>query len=197
MCAVAFSRWLGPTCLLALAAALQGQDLSSNDAGVKIYPAAMSMDYNPLLWRGDDAQFALETLHSSYCTAATSKFVMANTHDAALQTIAQRIAQEQGRLYRQLRGMARTFNFHLPPKRDLQSCVGIERISELSGSKMDSDYIALVLKNTARSISRFQEELATPREPENWTLWGLAKRDLPMIRGEQASATSIADTWIK
>src|SRR5690348_7020208 len=117
-------QWLRFGSVLLMATALDAQDRSS---GPKIYPAAMSMDYNPLLWQGDDAQFALDILHSSYCAAEVSKTVAVKTQNSAVQTVALTMAHEQGKLYRQLRGMARTFNFPLPPKRTLDDCTGGSR----------------------------------------------------------------------
>lgn len=158
--------------------------------GPTIYPAAMSMEYNPLLWQGDDARFALEVLHSSRCKAEVSKAVAAQTQNVALQTLALRISSEQDKLYRQLRSMARTFNFHVPPRDELD-CPGNSRIRELSGQEMNSDYLALLLKSAAEDTSRFQEEVTRPRLPSNWSLWKLAKDDLPMIRSEQAALTAL------
>ena len=186
---VAMFRWnfshslqLGSLSLLLSSFLAYGQS-----SGPKIYPAAMSMDYNPLLWQGADAQFALDIVHNSYCTAEMSKTVAAKTQNVALQSIASTIAQEQGKLYRQLRSMALTFSFRLPPKRQLNDCPAALRIAELSGQEMDSNYIALLLKSSATNVSRFEAEVALPRLPSNWSLWKLAKKDLPMMRNEQAA----------
>jgi predicted outer membrane protein len=152
----------------------------------QIYPAAMSSAYNPLLWRGDDARFALDVLHASYCTAAVSKTVVARTQNDAIQIVALKIAQEQHKVYRQLRTMAQTFSFPLPPKRDLNDCRGGPRIAELSGRELDASYVDFVLKRTAANVSQFEAEAAMPRVPSNWTLWKFARKNLPMIRDEEA-----------
>jgi predicted outer membrane protein len=188
MLSMRFSQLLRSGCMLLTIGALH--TLGQN-SGPKIYSAAMSMDYNPLLWQGDDAQFALDMLHSSHCTAEASRTAATKTQNQALQTVAVTIAHEQGKLYRQLRGMARTFNFRLPRKRDLDDCPLVSRIAELSGQEMDSVYISFLLKRTTANVSRFEAEVAMPRLPSNWTLWGLAKKDLPMIRSEEAAAAGV------
>ncbi len=163
----------------------------SQSDGPKIYPAAMSMDYNPLLWHGDDARFALDIMHSTHCVAEVSKTVAAQTQSRVIQTVAATIAHEQGKLYRQLRSMARTFNFPLPRKRDLDDCPSNSRIAELSGQEMDSGYVALLLKSIPTNVSRFEAEVARPRVPSNWSLWKLAENDLPMIRNEESVVKGI------
>ena len=177
-------------CVFAMAAAL----VQPQSSGPDPYPAAMSLNYNPLLWQGDDAQFARDMLHASYCTAEMSRTVATKTHDAAVETVAATIAREQRKLYRQLHNMARTFNFRLPSKSDLQDCPSASRIAELSGRQMDSDYMALLLKSAAVNVSRFEAEIAMPKLPANWTLWNLAKKDLPIMRGEETAVKNVQQT---
>jgi predicted outer membrane protein len=166
----------------------------SESSGPKIYPAAMSLDYNPLLWQGEDAQFALDMMHASHCVTEASKGVAAQTQNTAIQTTALTIAHEQGKLYRQLRSMARTLNFPLPRKRDLDDCPAAARISELSGRDMDSSYVTLLLETTALNVSRFEAEVARPRVPSNWTLWKLAEKNLPAIRSEESTVKDLKKT---
>jgi predicted outer membrane protein len=163
--------------------------------GPKIYPAAMSMDYNPLLWQGDDDTFALNVMHSSYCWAELSKTVAAVSQNPAIQTTAAQIAHEQGKLYHQLRSMARTFHFPIPGKRDLDNCPATSRIAELAGQEMDFSYVTSLLKSTSVNVSQFEAEVARPRMPSNWTLWKLAEKNLPMIRNEESEVKGIKQSY--
>jgi uncharacterized protein DUF4142 len=144
-----------------------------------------------LLWQGDDAQFALDMMRGSYCVSKVSKTVAAQTQNATVQNVATTIAGEQGKLYRQLRNMARTLHFPVPRKRDLDECPANSRIVELSGQQMDSSYLTLLIKSSTASVSRFEAEIARPRVPSNWSLWKLAQNDLPMIRNEEAAVKGI------
>ncbi|HEY7098904.1 MAG TPA: DUF4142 domain-containing protein [Terriglobales bacterium] len=169
-----------------------GFSAERKDDGPKIYPVAMSMDYNPLLWQGDDAHFALDMLHSSHCVAEVSKVVADETQNSSVQTLAQTLAHEQGKLNRQLRNMARTLHFPLPRKQDLEECPAGSRIRELSGQEMDSGYLSLLLKSSTANVSRFEEEVARPRTPSNWTLWKFAKNGLLMVRSEKSAVTELS-----
>ncbi|MBV8069120.1 MAG: hypothetical protein JO270_04395, partial [Acidobacteriaceae bacterium] len=64
--------------LLALETVANAQS-ANGGYGPKLEPQAMGSKYNPLLWQGEDAKFAVDTIHSSYCTSEISKFVAANT----------------------------------------------------------------------------------------------------------------------
>lgn len=178
-----FFRAIQLMCILLIAGAGAGR-------AQKIYPAAMTSDYKPLLWRGDDAHFALDMLHGSYCTAAVSATVAAKSQNQAVQAVALKIAHEQRKVYRHLRIMAQTFEVHLPPKRDLQDCDGNSRIAELSGQELDTSYVDLLMKTTAANVSRFEAELEMAHVPSNWSLWNFAKKNLPLIQGEKTAVSN-------
>ncbi len=165
--------------------------LSAQQYGIKGEPAAMSMDYNPLLWRGDDAAFASDMLHSSYCVSAISKTVAAKTSDRAVQDLALTVAFDQQRVYRSLRGMARTIDFPLPSKRELSDCPDTARLEELSGPELDRGYIAFLSKNAPTDVSRFEAETEMPHKPWNWSLWKFAWKTLPVIRQDASAVKSV------
>ena len=149
------------------------------------------MDYNPLLWRGDDARFALDTLRSSYCLADISKIVAARTSEETIQNLAYTMAHDQEKMFRQLRGMARTINFHVPSKRELEDCPQTARLRELEGTELEKSYVTLLAKTAADDVSRFEAETGMPREPWNWSLWKFAQKTLPITR-ENESAVKAA-----
>jgi predicted outer membrane protein len=153
----------------------------------QIYPAAMTGEYQPLRWQGDDARFGLDMLHGSYCTAAVSATVAAKTQNQAVQTVALKMAQEQRKMYRHLHTMAQTFEVPIPPKRDLYDCPGNSRMGELSGKELDSTYVHLLMKTASANVSRFETELEMAHVPSNWTLWNFAKKTLPMMLEEKAT----------
>jgi predicted outer membrane protein len=155
--------------------------------GPKIEPAAMSSNYNPLAWRGDDAKFALDTLHSSYCASQISKFVAGKTTNKAVQDLAFTQAYDHQKVYKKLHGMARTFNVKLPSKDDLEDCPATARLRELTGAELDRSYVVLVDKISANDVSRFEAEAQMPREPSNWSLWSFAQSTLPVMREDAAS----------
>lgn len=169
--------------------ALTGLSLHAQEgpSGPKIYPAAMGSEYNPLAWRGDDAKFALETLHSSYCVAQISKFVAAKTSDKAVQNLAFTESYDQEKIHRKLESMARTLSVPLPPKSELKDCPGTARLRELTGEDLNRDYVAFISKNSVRDAERFEAETQMPRGPSNWSLWSFAQKTLPVVREDAAS----------
>lgn len=69
--------------------------LLGQDAGSGVWPAAMSLDYNPLLWRGEDARFALDMLHGSQCEAALSKVVASRSSNPEVQALTRTLLSEE------------------------------------------------------------------------------------------------------
>lgn len=160
-------------------------------SGPKIEPAAMSMSYNPLLWRGDDAKFALDMLYSSYCASEISKLVAAKTASGAVQNLAFTEAHDQQKFYKNLRSMARTLNFSLPAKRELEACPGTARLRELNGPELDSTYVAFLTKKSADDVARFEAEVEMPRVPSNWSLWAFAQKSLPVVREDAVNLKAV------
>ena len=163
--------------------------------GPKIEPAAMGSNYNPLAWRGDDAKFAFDTLHSSYCASQLSKFVAGKTANKTIQNLAFTQAYDQQKVYKKLHGMARTLNVKLPSKGELEDCPATARLRELTGVELDEGYIAFVAKNSATDVSRFEAEAQMPREPDNWSLWSFAHSTLPVMREDAASVKNLAQSF--
>jgi predicted outer membrane protein len=165
--------------------------LSRAQYGPKVEPAAMSSNYNPLLWRGDDAKFALETIRSSYCSAEISKTVAAKTSNQAVQNLALTTAYDQGRIFEKIRNMAKTFEFSLPPKREIRECPATERLKELEGHDLDSAYLAFLQKTSVENVFRFESEVQLPRVPSNWSLWAFAQKNLPIMREDAATVANV------
>ena len=163
--------------------------------GPKIYPAAMGSDYNPLAWRGDDAKFALDTLHSSYCVAQISKTVAAKTSDKAVQNLAFTHAYDQEKIFKKIQGMAKTLNVRLPSKNELEDCPGAARLRELTGEELNRDYVAFISKNSARDAKRFEAETQMRRGPGNWSLWSFAEKTLPVVREDASSVKSLEKSF--
>lgn len=171
--------------------ALCSVGLSAQQYGIAGEPGAMSTDYNPLMWRGDDAAFASDMLHSSYCVSTVSKMVAARTSDRTVQDLALTMAFDQQRVYRSLRGMARTIDFPLPSKGELSDCPDTARLEELSGPELDRGYIAFLSKNAPSDVSRFEAETEMPHKPWNWSLWKFARKTLPVMQQDASAVKSV------
>ena len=167
-----------------VASILVAQLTPGQDFGPKIMPAAMSIDYNPLLWRGDDASFALDTIYGSRCEAELSKAVFSKSSNPNVQELAQTLGREEHRVYGRLRRMARTFNFHVP-KQDPDSCQEASRLAELTGQELDAGYVAFLLKRSLSSISRFEAEIGKPVAPDNYSLRKFAQKTLPVLQEQK------------
>lgn len=176
--------------LLALETVANAQS-ANGTYGPKLEPQAMGSKYNPLLWQGEDAKFAVDTIHSSYCTSEISKFVAANTANKAVQNMAFTAAYDQERIFKSLRSMAKTLDFPMPAKHALEDCPATARMKELTGHELDTSYLSFLSEASATDVSRFESELEMTRGPSNWTLWGFAQKTLPALRADAASVENL------
>jgi Domain of unknown function (DUF4142) len=155
--------------------------LSAQEPGPQIYPAAMSEDYNPLLWTGDNARLAREMIQESRCEAELSNIASTKSSSMRVQRLAGSIAQVESRIHRQFVGMARTINFHLGHKKDAPPCHPAERIAELRGNDLDTAYLEYVSRRNAAEISTLNAELELLTDPQNYNLRQAAKKDIPVL----------------
>jgi hypothetical protein len=68
--------------------------LSARKLGLKKELAAMSQDYNPLLWQWPDAEFALLTIHDTYSQAELSKVIEEKSKDPEIRGMAVTLTRE-------------------------------------------------------------------------------------------------------
>ena len=144
------------------------------------------------MWRGDDARFALDTIYGSHCEIELSKVVVTKSSNPGVQELARTLGREEHTVYRRLRLMARTFNFHVA-KQDPDSCREASRLAELTGEELDAGYIAFMLKRSTARISQFEAEIDKPMAPDNYSLRKFAKKTLPVLREQKVMLETAQD----
>ena len=172
--------------ILTLAPVLFAQQTSP-----QVSPPAMSESYNPMAWKGEDADFALDMLQRNFCDAQLSKFVAAKSSTPDIQTLAQDAAEAQTRIYRKLRSLAKAFNIWLPPEHELAKCEQLERERSLFGNELDKAYLSSFRQTNAKRILRLQGEIARPEKPGNSPLRKLAENSLPTLQTLQTKADAL------
>lgn len=177
-------------CLIATLAVLSALGSQSDGSKQAAYPPAMSMDYNPLLWQGEDAQFATYALKRSHCLAEASETAAAKSQNRAIQDLAIVVAQEQSKLYKKLHSMARTVRYPLPQKEELENCPESSRLAELTATEVDTNYLALMSRSASENVRQFEMEAARPQDTSNASLSKFVRKSLPLMRKEQAMVES-------
>lgn len=141
----------------------------------------MSSEYNPLVWRDDDAQFAVNLTHLSYCTAEFSKDVAQRSTDPTVLSMARENAAEHEKIYRKLRQMGKAVNFEFPKKEYLQSCPEAEKAKSLEGVELQKSYMAYLRHNTDDAVRQIDEALGRQQKPWNYGLQKLIKKERPEL----------------
>ena len=93
----------------------------------------MGSDYQPLLWRDNDAQFALDSDRSGTCQIAADQLVGSRSSDTELQEMAAHSIGLQDRKTQRLKSMAKTIGFKLESKKHPPECADRVRLAGLSG----------------------------------------------------------------
>jgi hypothetical protein len=158
----------------------------AQDTPPKSEPAAMSSDYNPLVWRGDDAQFAVNIEHSSYCTAAFSKDVAKRSTDPELLSLARQSEKENEKVYRKIKQMGKALNFEFPKKEYIESCPEAEKAKSLEGTELQKSYIAYLKQTNEAALQQFDSEIDRAEKPYNYGLRRFAGQERPALRDIQS-----------
>ncbi len=137
----------------------------------------MSSKYDPLMWRGEDAQFAVNMEHLSYCGAEFSKDAARKLTDPSALSIARQSASENEKIYRKLRQMARSLSFEFPKKDMMQSCPEAEKAQMLEGGELQKAYLEWVRGNTETMVQQFDAEVDQPEKPYNYGLRKMAQKE--------------------
>jgi predicted outer membrane protein len=160
--------------------------LSAQKPGPISEPAEMSGSFNPLLWKGTDAEFALKVMHSSYCQTELSKAVLQKSGNAQVKDVANTLVREQGALNKGLKRMARTINFPIPHnEKNLAACPDAAKIAALSPNEIDKAYLSFMATENATATSRFQTEWDEPKRSYNYDLQAFVEKTLPTLEKQK------------
>jgi Domain of unknown function (DUF4142) len=165
--------------------------VSAQDLGPKSEPAAMSLNYNPLVWRGDNAQFAIDTEHRSFCQAQFSEELASKATDSNLVSLARMSAAEHEKLYRKLKAMARELDFKFPPKSAMQDCPEVRKSRVFDQAELDRTYLSYLRETNGTAIREFEAQIARRQSPDNYSLRKLAEKTLPVLQDLQAKVSAV------
>jgi putative membrane protein len=144
-------------------------------------PRAMSSDYNPLLWHGDDARFVVDTVKMSRSEVELSKVAVAKSADTAVQNLALVLIRDEGKIHHTLTSWSRTYGFALPKNEDSKVAAVEDRLKELNGADFERAYLELMAKDNAADVSRFQTEIGAAVDRD---LAKLAAKYLPKLQAD-------------
>ncbi len=158
---------------------LHGQMTPKNE------PAAMGRDYQPLLWRDADAQFALDSERAGACQVAADQLVGSRSADTELQELAAHSIGLHDRMSRQLKSMAKTVGFKLGSKKHPPECPDRERLAGLSGEEFDRSYLNVLAKTNDGERANFTAEVRAPLNSANYGLKKFAANNLMLFSEQQ------------
>ncbi len=174
-------------CLSIFVLLLQAQEKPDLKLGPKAEPPAMGSDYQPLLWRGSDSGFVLETLRSGKCQLETSGLVASKSSDSALRQIAADSIESRQHSTKKLKSMAKAIGFKLPSKKHPISCEEAGNLADLGGDKFETAYLGYLSKANADDHARYQAEATAVPNSANFDLRRYAAGAVPVLEQQQKS----------
>lgn len=176
---------------LALILPLTALAQTTPPSGPKIEPGAMGSDYQPLLWRGSDAQFVLDTMHSSRCAIQAGDLVTAKLRNPDVESLASEIGATRAEIMKKLRSMAKGNGFRFEDKKHLSPCTEADRLSELSGEDLAKAYLAYLAKENSADVARFQSETNAPGNSSNFDLRKFTFKEISTLEEQQSSIVEL------
>ncbi len=158
---------------------LHGQMTPKNE------PAAMGSDYQPLLWRDADAQFALDAERAGVCQVAADQLVGSRSADTELQELAAHSIGLHDRMNRQLKSMAKTVGFKLGSKKHPPECPDRARLAGLTGEQFDRSYLSVLANTNDSERANFTAEVKAPLNSANYGLKKFAAHNLALFSEQQ------------
>ena len=154
-------------------------------------PAAMGSDYQPLLWRDADAQFALDAERAGACQVAADQLAGSRSADTELQELAAHSIGLHDRMSRQLKSMAKTVGFKLGSKKHPPECPDRERLAALSGEEFDRSYVSVLAKTNNSERATFTAEVKAPLNSANYGLKKFAASSLALFSEQQKKISEL------
>jgi predicted outer membrane protein len=175
---------LASACILASAAVPAGQDY-----GPKVEPSAMGSEYQPLLWKGSDAAFVLDTVGFGTCQVKVSGEAASRSSNPDVQHVAAESMELESRDVKKLRSMAKTIEFRFP--KAPPPCAEAGELAQQSGEKFEKAYLDYLSKNNADALARFQVEANAPANSANFNLRKFAAANVSALSHQQSSIDTL------
>ncbi len=174
---------------------LSAAEISAQTLGPKNEPAAMSSDYQPLLWRDNDAQFALDVSRAARCQIAADQLVGSRSADDEILSTAAHSISFEDQSNNKLKSMARTIGFQLGSKKHPPECADVERLRILRGEAFDHAYAAVLSQNSRKGQALFANEAGAAPNSANYELRKFAAQRLAKLRESQKAIDTLLSRY--
>jgi predicted outer membrane protein len=166
--------------------------IPAQTTGVKNEPAAMGSDYQPLLWRGTDAEFARSAVATSRCENEATALAASKLSDADMTHLFAETSALSNKIAKTLRKMGKPQGFKFDESKDApaEPCAMPASASTLNGAEFRSAYLEALRTSNADSIKRFEAESQAEPNSSNYSLRRFAAQTLNDL---YAQRRSIAD----
>jgi putative membrane protein len=142
------------------------------DSDVNSRPISVNSSQN-------DAHFAKEAAEGNMVEVALGKLAVQKASSNDVKQFGQRMVDDHSKANDQLMGLASKDNFSIPDRIDAKDQAMIDRLSSLTGSTFDRDYMRRMVVDHEEDIAKFQREANSGTNPD---LKAWASNTLPTLQ---------------
>jgi putative membrane protein len=163
--------------------------LTHDGAKAAGWPAQNASSMTSSNFGAADQEFIRKAADDEVVDLELGKLVLRKGSNPEVKKFGQRMIDDHGKTYEQLKAVASRKGMDLPGSAESRVKETIDRLAKLSGSQFDNAYMAEMLKDHKQDIEDFRKIAATSRDND---VKNFAQQILPTIQSHLKQAERIA-----
>jgi len=140
------------------------------------------------MMQSSDANFAMDAAQGGLAEVKLGKLAAAKAESPDLKAFGQQMVDDHSKANNQLKAVAQAQNMTLPADVNSAQQAMYDKLSKLSGSEFDKEYVKGMLKDHQEDVKKFAREEKTGKDPQ---IKSFAAETLPVIQGHLEKIKSI------
>ena len=138
----------------------------------------------------DDAEFAVKAANGGMMEVELARLASTKASSTPVKDYAKKMMDDHMRANDELQSLATQKNITLPAALSQESQKDVDRLSKLSGSEFDKEYMAFMVEDHEDDVEEFKKASEACKDPE---LKAFAAKTLPVLQGHLDMAKQTKD----
>lgn len=130
--------------------------------------------------KSPDSKFMMMAATSDMNEITLSNQALSKTSNEAVKMLAQMMITDHTKSSEELKPIAMSKNVMLPTDADAKHKAAAEKMSAMSGSKFDMEYVKMMVKDHEKTVALFNKEIAGGKDAD---AKAFAQKTLPVVQG--------------
>jgi putative membrane protein len=137
----------------------------------------------------DDQNFMTEAAAGGMAEVELGRLVAMKAHSRDVKRFGQRMVRDHSKANAELKQLAKRKGVMLPTEMKSEHKMAKEKLSSLSGTEFDREYMKMMVEDHDKDVKAFEEKAASAGDPD---LKRLVVKTLPTLKMHQSMAREIA-----